>query len=162
LSPSLLGQVVKDEGFVIDDSSVPFVYEVKAEIPTPEEKLAGYLSADFANAGDEFAQHAMLTKLRPVIQKRIDAAKAAPLMVVRIGFDLPKYDFERHGFPSGLMENTFVTFNNQYILNFLTGTNSTWCRLTRPRRRPLIPPCVGDDRRPCACTEPSTRAKRSR
>jgi hypothetical protein len=58
-----IGQVVKDEGFVIDDSSVPFVYEVKAEISTPEEKLAGYLSADFANAGDEFAQHAMLTKL---------------------------------------------------------------------------------------------------
>jgi hypothetical protein len=97
---------------------------VKAEIPTPEEKLAGYLSADFANAGDEFAQHAMLIKLRPVIQKRIDAAKGAPLMVVRIGFDLPKYDFERHGFPSGLMGSTFVTFNNQYILEF-----SNWDQL---------------------------------
>ena len=82
LVPGLLGQVVKDEGFVIDDSSVPFVYEVKAEIPAPEEKLAGYLSADFANAGDEFAQHAMRQN-RPVIQKRIDAAKAAPLRVVR-------------------------------------------------------------------------------
>jgi hypothetical protein len=60
----------------------------------------------------------MMTKLRPIIQKRIDAAKAAPLLLVRIGFELPKYDFERHGFPSGLVENTFITFNNQYIVKF--------------------------------------------
>jgi hypothetical protein len=45
-------------------------------------------------------------------------------MVVRIGFDLPKYDFERHGFPSGLVENTFVTFINGYILKF-----SNWDQL---------------------------------
>jgi hypothetical protein len=67
----------------------------------------------------------MMTKLRPIIQKRIDAAKAAPLLLVRISFELPKYDFERHGFPSGLVENTFITFNNQYIVKFAPDSASS-------------------------------------
>ena len=111
-------QAVKDEAQAIDESSVAFVYETKAEVPTSEDKLAGYISADYANAPDEFLQHRMMEKLRPIIKKRLDAAKATSTFVLRIAFQLPKYDFDRNGFPSAISEMTIVPFQNNYIVKF--------------------------------------------
>ena len=108
----------RDDAPAIDESSVAFVYETKADVPTPEDKLAAYISADYANAPDEFQQHTMLEKLRPIIKKRLDAAKATSTFVLRIAFQLPKYDFDRHGFPSTLSETTIVPYQNNYIVKF--------------------------------------------
>jgi hypothetical protein len=108
-----IGPVAKDEAPVLDEQEVPFVYEAKAEIPTPVEKLASIISSDYRSASDEFQQHDMLTKLTPVIQKRIDAARSTKQFVIRINYSLPPYDFNQHGFSTGLKESTFIPYNNQ-------------------------------------------------
>jgi len=40
----------------LTDDEVPFVYESRAKIPTSDDKLAGFLSAEYRNARDEFTK----------------------------------------------------------------------------------------------------------
>jgi hypothetical protein len=102
----------------ISDQNAPFVYEVKAEIPTPKESLAKMISADYRRAPDEFTAHELFEKIAPVVDKRIAESKATKEWSVVIGAQLAQYDFGKKGFPTGFTETTFIPYDNGYALMF--------------------------------------------
>lgn len=108
---SLVG-CLSAEAVRITEENAPFVYETKAEIPTPREKLAGLISADYLNATDEFTARDLFQKIEPVIDKRIETAKSTKLWRMDISKQLPQYDFDAKAFPTQFNENTFISFPN--------------------------------------------------
>jgi uncharacterized protein YecT (DUF1311 family) len=119
LAQAGLTQTVRDEAPVIDDSRAPFVYEAKAEMTSTPEELAGFVSSTYRSSNDEFQQHALLERIKPVIERRIAEAKTTKLFLVKIGMTLPKYDFDRQGFPLEINESSALNFNNyNYFLKF--------------------------------------------
>lgn len=115
---AMLPLVACAEPVRISDQNAPFVYEVKAEIPTPKESLAKMISADYRRAPDEFTAHELFEKIAPVIDKRITEAKATKEWNVVIGGQLAQYDFNKKGFPTGFSETTFIPYDNGYALMF--------------------------------------------
>ena len=55
LTDESLGQEVR-----IKDETIAFLYEARAEIWTPDHKLAEILSVDYRNARDEFTRHDLM------------------------------------------------------------------------------------------------------
>ncbi|MBK9990661.1 MAG: DUF4852 domain-containing protein [Verrucomicrobia bacterium] len=107
----------------LSDDNAPFVYEVKAEIPTPKETLAKILSNDYRNAPDEFTAHELFEKIEPVIDKRVAEAKTTKTWMIVIGAQLAAYDFKAKGFPSGFSESTFIPFNRGYAVMFSNASD---------------------------------------
>jgi uncharacterized protein YecT (DUF1311 family) len=138
LSEVGFAQVVKDEAFLIDESRAPFVYEAKAEVPSPPEELLGFISSDYRHATDEFQQRALLAKFKPVIDKRISEAKSSKLFVIKVGYSLPKYDFDKQGFPTGVGESFFVYFGSTpYIVRFTNWEQLDFVPIEESRARSL-------------------------
>ena len=102
----------------INDENAPFLYEINAEIPTPQETLAGFISQDYKNASDEFTARELFEKIKPVIEKRISEAKSINDWMILSRSRLPEYDFNKNGFPSDLSSETFVPFDNNYAVMF--------------------------------------------
>ncbi|HEY0793379.1 MAG TPA: hypothetical protein VGD78_20120 [Chthoniobacterales bacterium] len=145
LAQAGLAQTVRDEAPQIDDSRAPFVYEVKAELPSTPEELAGYVSATYRNSTDEFQQHSLLERIKPVIERRIAEAKAASLFMVKIGFMLPKYEFDRQGFRTSLNESSYVNFNNYtYFLRFTNWADLDFIPFEESKARYLEPTLHGN------------------
>lgn len=111
-------QLLNADPVKISSDNVAFVYEVKAEIPTPKTNLAKFLSSDYRNSPDEFTAHDLFSKIEPVIDKRIAEAKQTPSWAVDIGFLLPQYDFDKKGFPTQINDETFIPLQNGYALVF--------------------------------------------
>lgn len=99
------------EAIRVTAENIAFVYESKAEIPTPPEILASLISEDYLHARDEFSAREMFQKIEPVIIKRLAAAKATELWKIEITKELPSYDFTSNSFPTGLTETTFIPFS---------------------------------------------------
>ena len=133
-------QVVRDEAFLIDESRAPFVYEAKAEAPSAPEELAGFVSSDYRNATDEFQQRALFAKFKPVIDRRISEAKSAKLFVVKFGYPLPKYDFDKQGFSTQVGESFFVYFNRSgYVVRFTNWDQLDFIPIEESRAKSLQP-----------------------
>lgn len=98
----------------LNGDNIVYYYEVNAEIPTPKVDLASIVSKDYQRARDEFTRHELFEKLKPVIEKRITAAKSNSRVIVKVDIQLPDYDFARQGFPTSLGSNPVVTFRNPY------------------------------------------------
>jgi hypothetical protein len=138
-------QIVRDEASVIDDSHAPFVYEAKAEIPSPPEDLAGFVSSTYRSSADEFQQHELLQKIKPVIERRIAEARATKLFVVKLGYTLPKYDFDRQGFLTPVNETSYINFNNSaYILRFTNWQEVDFIPFEESKARYLEPTLHGN------------------
>lgn len=138
-------QTVRDEASVIDDSRAPFVYEARAEIPSSPEELAGFVSSAYRNSSDEFQQHSLLEKIKPVIQRRITEARTTKLFMVKLGYTLPKYDFDRQGFLTPVNETSFMYFNNSaYIVKFTNWEDVDFIPFEESKARFLEPTLHGN------------------
>jgi hypothetical protein len=138
-------QTVRDEASLIDDSRAPFVYEAKAEIPSPPEELVGFVSSTYRNSTDEFQQHSLLEKIKPVIDRRIAEARATKLFVVKLVYTLPKYDFDRQGFLTPVNETSYIYFNNSaYIVKFTNWDEVDFIPFEESKARFLEPTLHGN------------------
>lgn len=102
----------------VTDNNVMFIYESKADIPTPKMKIAKQISIDYRNAPDEFTAHELFQEIEPLIERKIAEAKKLDEIFVVIGDNLGEYDFNRKGFPTGLESGTFIPYDNGYALQF--------------------------------------------
>lgn len=94
----------------ITDSNIPFLYESRAAVRTPDHKLAAIISTDYRNADDEFTRHDLFRQLKPVIESRLSQAAQDARVYLLIGARLGDYDFDRSAFPTGMSESTFIRF----------------------------------------------------
>ncbi|MFV0416952.1 MAG: DUF4852 domain-containing protein [Chthoniobacterales bacterium] len=101
----------------ITQQNAAVVYEVKADIPTPAERIAEVISTDYRNLRDEFSKHEFLEKLKPTIEKRIQEAKETESFYVIVSDYLGEYDFSRKAFPTGTGPQTFIPLN-KYAVRF--------------------------------------------
>lgn len=124
----LFATVASSQEVRIDDNSVVFLYESRAEIRAPDYRIAEAISLDYRDAKDEFTRHDLLERLKPVIRERIAEARETSSVYVVIGGRLGDYDFQQSAFPTGIggSRSTFVqygeyaaTFANQNSLAFL-------------------------------------------
>jgi hypothetical protein len=75
-----------------------------------------------------------------VIDRRISEAKAATLFVVKLGYALPKYDFDRQGFATQVGESSFVYFNGvPYVVRFTNWDQLDFIPIEESRARSLQP-----------------------
>lgn len=101
----------------ITEQSAPIIYETKADISTPPERIAGQISQDYRNLRDEFSKHEFLERLKPTIERRVaEAAKAGEFSAV-VGTLLGEYDFSRKAFPTGSGPQSFIPFGD-YAVRF--------------------------------------------
>ena len=107
---------------LVNDDNVMYFYETKAEIPTRREDLAKIISRDYRTAPDEFTGQELFQKVAPVIAKRIESARSTREVSVRIGGELPAYDFQRKGFSTGISNTTFIPFKNGYAIQYTQGS----------------------------------------
>ncbi len=110
------------ESVQVTEENIPFIYETKAEIPTPPKILAGMISEDYLRARDEFTARELFEKIEPVITKRIAAARETQLWRIEITDKLAEYDFDSKAFPTQLTEGTFIAFsvgNQRYAAKFV-------------------------------------------
>ncbi len=105
-------------GSEITDQTVAILYEVKADIPTPRERIAESMSADYRQQRDEFSRHEFLEKLNPVIDRRIKEAAETKDFTVTVGTQLEDYDFTRKAFPTGTAPDSFIPFRGDYVVRF--------------------------------------------
>lgn len=105
----------------LSDENVAFIYEARSSVPTPEHKLAAYISRDYARARDEFTKHELMGQLRPVIQERIAEGAATREVMLRVRGRLGDYDFDRKTFPTGFTDGSFIPFSDGYAVSFKNG-----------------------------------------
>ncbi len=110
----------------ITDDNAYFFYEAHAEIPTSHANLAKLMSSDYRTAPDEFTAHELLQKMEPVIERRIKEAGEAATVMIKIGAELPNYDFDKNGFPTSITETTFVPFTGNYSARFSNVADLTF------------------------------------
>jgi hypothetical protein len=102
----------------ITEQSAAIVYEAKADIPTPIERIAEVISEDYRALRDEFSKHEFLQTLKPSIERRIKQASEEEAFFVQVGVNLPEYDFNRSGFPTGSDAKSFIPYNGRYAVRF--------------------------------------------
>jgi hypothetical protein len=121
-------------------STTRFVIGLTSQLKRESEELLGFISADYRNATDEFQQRALLAKFKPVIDRRISEAKSSKLFVIKVGYSLPKYDFDKQGFPTGVGESFFVYFSSTpYIVRFTNWEQLDFVPIEESRARSLQP-----------------------
>ena len=109
------------EDMRVNDQSIVFLYESRAEIPAPDHHIANVISVDYRRAQDEFTRYELMERIKPVIDKRkAEAGKATGVYLI-VGSNLGEYDFEEKGFPTGMGDGTFVNFDNNYTVTFVNG-----------------------------------------
>ena len=106
----------------INDENIPFLYESRADIPSPDHKIAALISSEYKNAGDEFTRHDLFKKILPVLKKRMKEAKATNKVTLIIGGKLGEYDFDKGAFSTGFGERTYMTFKHGYGVSFTNGS----------------------------------------
>ncbi len=100
--------------FQLNDETVAWIYESRADIKTPDHKLAGIISTDYANARDEFTRHDLMQQIKPVLDKRIGTAQAIDTVQIKVRTRLEEYDFEKAAFPTGFSKETFIPLGDRY------------------------------------------------
>jgi len=111
---SLLGAAA-EEVVEVSATNIPLLYEAKAEMPTPMERIAEAISADYRTLTDEFSKHEYLEKIKPSIKRRIKEAGETQSFFVTVGTHLGEYDFDRKAFPTGFDAGSFIPFNNYAV-----------------------------------------------
>ena len=107
----------------VDDETVAFLYESRAEIRTPDHNLAEIMSTDYRNARDEFTRYDLMQQIAPVIERRISEAEETTLVTVLVGGQLEDYNFEQNAFPTGFSEDSFIPYDNSYAVVFINGSD---------------------------------------
>jgi len=106
----------------VSKDNVVFLYEARADLRVGDEELAAKGFSEYANARDEFSQHDILQRVKPIIEKRLSEAAATKLVYVDVATNIGSYDFEQRVFPTGFSEGTFITFHRQtYAVDFANG-----------------------------------------
>ena len=113
-----LAGIAGAEDLRVNDESIVFLYESRAEIPAPDHYVAGRMSVDYRRAEDEFTRHELMQKIRPVMERRMREATAVTRVFLVVGSNLGDYDFDRNGFPTGMGEGIFVDFDDYYTVTF--------------------------------------------
>jgi hypothetical protein len=121
LSVFLLPAGVFAENIKVSDESAPILYEARAEIRIPDDKLAEYISADYRKARDEFTRNDLFQKIKPIIDSRLAEAKKTKTVLLLIGGRLADYDFDKNAFPTGFSASSFIPFKNDYAVTFTNG-----------------------------------------
>ncbi|WKN23094.1 DUF4852 domain-containing protein [Azotobacter vinelandii] len=105
-------------GTLINDNNVFYYYESRADIRTPDTKLAEMISVDYRTARDEFTRHDLFERIKPVLEEKLNQAKANNLVTFQITGNLGEYDFERKAFPTGFGKGSYIPFGNSYAATF--------------------------------------------
>ena len=84
------------EDLRINDETIVFLYESRAEIPAPEHYVAGRMSVDYRRAEDEFTRHELMQKIKPVMEKRMREASNVTRVFLVVGSNVGDYDFDRN------------------------------------------------------------------
>lgn len=105
-------------GTQINDNNVFYYYESRADIRTPDTKLAEMISVDYRTARDEFTRHDLFEQIKPVLEEKLNQAKANNLVSFQITGNLGEYDFERKAFPTGFGKGSYIPFGNSYAATF--------------------------------------------
>lgn len=101
---SVLATFCFAEDVILQDESIPFLYESRAEISAPEHKLAAFVSIEYRNARDEFTRHDLFQKIKPVLDKRLQTAKQTKSVKIHVKTRLGEYDFTQHAFSTGFLK----------------------------------------------------------
>jgi hypothetical protein len=82
--------------------TIPIVYEIKAPLRTPLERIAQYiLGYAYRDNLDAFAKRDFVSKVSKVINDRIAKAKADDLYSATVhGYQFGDYDFDKNAFPT--------------------------------------------------------------
>ena len=119
------GREVLADGVQINQDSVVFLYEARAEVRVPEHKLAEIISGDYRAAQDEFTRHELMESIKPVIERRLKEAKDSGMVFMRTRSQLGDYDFDKAGFPTGVGEGSYWRVRRgrmpEYVVMFENG-----------------------------------------
>lgn len=127
------------ENVRITDDNAPFLYDARAEIKTPENTLATYMSKDYREAKDEFTRHDLFQKIQPVIEKRLKQASKTTHVSILVNGKLGDYDFGKHAFPSGFSSTTFIPFDHSYAVQFTNADKLEYIPVPMKSARSLSP-----------------------
>ena len=119
----LFANLVFGQEVRVDDETLAFLYEARAEIRTPDQNLAKIMSTDYRNASDEFTRYDLMQQIAPVIERRIAEAADTTSVKILVGGRLEDYNFEQNAFPTGFSENTFIPYDNRYAITFINGAD---------------------------------------
>ncbi len=118
ISTVLFSNFAFAESYRIDDSNALYLYESRADIKTPEEKIASFMSVEYRRARDEFTRRDLFNEIKPVLDKRLKEALSIDSVSLYVNSKLGKYDFNRNAFKTGFTENTYIAYDNGYGVIF--------------------------------------------
>jgi len=113
----------------ITDDNIIFLYEARAEIPAPDDKLYRFISIEYRRSEDEFTRHELAQKIKPVLEKKLSEALKTKFITVIIGDRLEEYDFDKSAFPTGISSGTYVPFDNGYAVTFENADKLTYLKV---------------------------------
>lgn len=99
----------------LDANNVHYVYESRAAVKAPIEKLAKLVSVDY-RTGDEFTRREMLPQLKLVIKEGIEHAKEISEVTVKIQTGFTRYNFDKGGFPTGISNGSAMSLAEGYVV----------------------------------------------
>ena len=107
------------EPYVINNESVPFMYETQTNDKTPHSVFAYAISEEFRNAKEEFTRYDLIQELQPVFKENLSKARKAKTVEVSLNGWLFEYDFEKSAFPIGIgsmgpHQAPYVAFDQRY------------------------------------------------
>ena len=108
----------------INGQNAPIIYELKADVATPMDRIARNISSDYRSLRDEFSKDSFLTQLAPAIESRIKDARSKDGFSVTVSSNLKEYDFNREAFPTGMDSRTFISISgttDNYAVMFTNG-----------------------------------------
>ena len=90
----LFAIAVHSQEIRVDNESIVFLYEARAEFPAPDQVLSEIISADYRNARDEFTRYDLMQEISPAIERRIAEAADTNAVLLLVGGQLEDYNFE--------------------------------------------------------------------
>jgi hypothetical protein len=131
----LASAVAIAEDTTLSDANVPYLYESRAKIPAPDYKLAGYISVEYHNAQDEFTKRDLFIKIKPVLQERLTQARTTTDVILHVNTNIGEYNFEKHAFPTGFSDSTYIPFSNGYAAIFVNTKDTEFVAVPETRAR---------------------------
>jgi hypothetical protein len=91
----------------LNDLEVGFLYYKLSQLPIPWDHFANHY-AEYRDAKDEFQRLEVLERIKPVLEKMKNKVYSSNSFIVKFKSRLGEYDFQNNGFPTNILQRTFV------------------------------------------------------
>lgn len=128
--------------------NIAFIYESRAEVPAPDERLFPLISPDYrdyrySRGEDEFRRDSRGDQIKPVLERRLAEARSVGRVTLEYRSELEVYDFERSGFPTGLTTRTYIPYNTTigirtYVVRFTNAADFAFWPMAEDAARELV------------------------